>query len=177
MAVEKQEHLVEEARRRTARFGDRGSARQGDYRELDGQFDFIWCAGAAYFVGIGALLDAWRTHLAPGGAVAFSEPAWMVEPPSKDARAFWEGEYDVKSRQVIEAEIHGAGWGVVGHRWVVDAPWAAYYGPMSARLDRLEETDQTADVTKAIALHQSEIAKWQAAREEVAYILFVVRPA
>ena len=175
-AIEKQEHFVEAARRRTARFGGRVSVRRGDYRELDGRYDFIWCAGAAYFVGVGALLEAWRAHLAPGGAVAFSEPALMIEPPSKAARAYWEGEYDVKTLSGIEAEVHGAGWGIAGQRWVVDAPWAAYYGPMSARLDRLEETDQPAEVAAAIAVHRAEIAKWQAARTEVAYALFVVRP-
>jgi SAM-dependent methyltransferase len=174
-AVEKQEHFVEEARRRTARFGARVSVRQGDYRELDGRYDFIWCAGAAYFVGIAALLQAWRPHLAHGGVVAFSEPAWMIEPPSKAARAFWEGEYDVMSRAAIEAAIHEAGLGIAGQRWVTGGPWAAYYGPMSARLDRLEETDQPVEVATAITEHRAEIAKWRAAREEIAYALYLVR--
>lgn len=174
-AVETQAHFVEEARRRTARFGARVTVDEGDYMRLSQTYDLIWCAGAVYFHGISQVLAAWSPHLVPGGAVAFSEPALMIEPPSEAARAFWAGEYEVRSRAAVEAEIHAAGWGVVGQRWVVDAPWAAYYGPMSARLDRLEETEQSPDVLTAIAEHRSEIAKWQAAREEIAYSLFVVR--
>lgn len=175
-AVEKQAHFVEDTRRRTAAFGDRVSVREGDFRDLDGLYDFIWCAGAAYFVGIEPLLTDWRPHLRPGGAVAFSEPCLMFEPPSDAARAFWAGEYDVRTRAGIEARIYAAGWGIVGQRWITGAPWAEYYDPMSERLDRLERTDQPADVAEGIAEHRTEIARWQAARDEIAYALFVVRP-
>ena len=46
---------------------------------------------------------------------------------------------------------------------------------MSARLDRLEETKQAPEVTAAMTEARAEIAKWQAAREEIAYSLFVIR--
>lgn len=45
-----------------------------------GPFDFIWCAGAVYFLGIGAALSAWRPCLASGGSTAFSEPGYFTEP-------------------------------------------------------------------------------------------------
>lgn len=175
--VEKQAHFVEDARRRAARFGARVTVQQGSYMELDGRFDMIWCAGAVYFHGIAAVLAAWRPHLAPGGAVAFSEPAWMIEPPSDAAQAFWGPEYPTQTRGAVEDQIRNAGWGIVGQRWVVDDPWAAYYGPMSARLDMLEEQDPDAALKEAIKEHRAEIANWQAARDEIAYSLFVVRPA
>lgn len=174
-AIEITPHFVEEARKRTAGFGPRVRVEEGDYMRLADTYDLIWCAGAVYFHGVAKVLAAWSPHIANGGAVAFSEPAWMIEPPSEAARAFWEGEYEVKTRAAIEAEIHAAGWGILGQRWVVDAPWAAYYGSMSARLDRLEETEQAPGVTAAIAEARAEIARWRAAREEIAYSLFVVR--
>ncbi len=176
LAVEITPHFIEEAQRRTERFGARVDVEERSYMELDGTFDLIWCAGAVYFHGVTPVLEAWRPHIAPGGAVAFSEPSWMLEPPSEAAQAFWAGEYEPKSLGEVEAEIHAAGWGVMGQRWIVDVPWAAYYGPMIARLDRLEEDGPTAAVAEVIQQSRDEIAKWQAAREEIAYSLFVVRP-
>jgi SAM-dependent methyltransferase len=176
LGVEKQAHFVEAANARVAAFGDRVRALEGSYMELDGSFDLIWCAGAVYFHGIGPVLDTWAKHLSPGGAVAFSEPAWMIDPPSDAARAFWGDEYPTKSEDGVRDQIHAAGWGVVGQRWIVDVPWANYYGPMIARLDMLENSDPSEDLQAAIARSRDEIAKWQAAREEVAYSLFVVRP-
>lgn len=176
LAVEITPHFVEETKARVARFGPRVRVEERSYMDLDGTFDLIWCAGAVYFHGIDAVLNAWAPHLQDGGAVAFSEPSWMIEPASEAARAFWAGEYEPKSREAIEAEIHAAGWGVIGQHWVVDEPWAAYYGPMSKRLDRLEEEGPDDALREAIAETRDEIAKWRAAREEVAYSLFVVRP-
>ncbi|MGR3511864.1 MAG: class I SAM-dependent methyltransferase [Paracoccaceae bacterium] len=176
LAVEITPHFVEEARARFKRFVSRVRVAEQSYLDLDGTFDLIWCAGAVYFHGIETVLNAWSPHLAPGGAVAFSEPAWMIDPPSDAARAFWGGEYEPQTLDGVKAQISAAGWGILDQRWIVDAPWAAYYGPMSARLDMLEETEQAPDVTAAIANARDEIAKWQAAREEIAYSLFVVRP-
>jgi len=176
LGVEKQAHFVEEAQNRVARFGARVTAAQGSYLDLKGLFDLIWCAGAVYFHGIETVLTTWAPHMAPGGAVAFSEPAWMIDPPSEAARAFWGEEYPTQNSAAVEDQIHRAGWGVVGQRWIVDAPWAAYYGPMSARLDMLEQQNPDDALQEAIENHRDEIAKWQAAREEIAYSLFVVRP-
>ncbi len=175
LALDLQEHFIEETRRRTARFGPRVRAEASSYINISGEFDLIWSAGAVYFHGIANVLEAWGPHLTPGGAVAFSEPAWMLDPPSDAARAFWGGEYEPKSLAGVEAEIHAAGWGILGQRWIVDEPWAAYYGPMSARLDQLEDSDPDAELQAAIKETRDEISKWQAARDEIAYSLFVVR--
>ena len=175
LALDKTPHFVEDAKRRTEPFGPRVLVEEGDYMCLSGTFDLIWCAGAVYFQGISKVLAAWAPHLAPGGAVAFSEPAWMIEPPSIAARDFWAGEYETKNRADLESEIHAADWGVLGQRWIVDEPWATYYGPMSARLDALEEAGPDPELAAAITEARIEIANWQAAREEIAYSLFVVR--
>lgn len=174
-AIDKMSHFVVETRQRVARFGHRVTAEEGNYMALADTYDLIWCAGAVYFHGVRAVLDAWSPHLAPGGAVAFSEPSWMIDPPSDAARAFWADEYAPKTVAEIEAEIHSAGWGILDQRWIVDEPWAAYYGPMSTRLDKLAETEQAPEVMTAMEDAHREIANWQAAREEIAYSLFVVR--
>lgn len=176
--IDQMEHFIEAAKKRTERFGDRVTLETGDFMAFDGRdYDLVWCAGAAYFAGFIPFLDHWGKRLRPGGAIAFSEPSWMIDPPSDAARAFWDGEYVVKTREQIEAELHAAGWGIVGQRWIVDQPWAAYYGPMIARLDALEDASPEAPLAEAIAQSRDEIAKWQAAREEIAYSLFVVRPS
>lgn len=176
LAVDVTPHFVEETQTRVKPFGPRITVAQRSYLELDGTFDLIWCAGAVYFHGIETLLKTWAPYIAPGGTVAFSEPAWMIDPPSDAARAFWDGAYEPQTLAGVEAQIHRAGWGVIGQRWIVDEPWAAYYGPMSARLDQLEQLGPEPAVAEAIAQARDEIAKWQAAREEIAYSLFVVRP-
>ncbi|MEM6386621.1 MAG: class I SAM-dependent methyltransferase [Pseudomonadota bacterium] len=176
LGVEKQAHFVEDARRRVAKYGGRVTVDEGSYMELKGLFDLIWCAGAVYFHGIQDVLRTWGPHLAPGGAVAFSEPALITTPATDAVRAFWEGEGEIKDQAGIETQIRAAGWGIVGQRWVIGAPWAEYYGPMSARLDQLEESEPSPEVAEVIVMTRREIAIWHEVRSEIAYSLFVVRP-
>ncbi len=65
---------------------------------LTGPFDLIWSAGALYFLGVTDGLTGWRAALAPGGAVAFSEPCFFTDTPSDAARAFWDGYPDDRCR-------------------------------------------------------------------------------
>ena len=70
-----------------ARWGkdDRVTLMTGHMLAPKGPFDFIWCAGAVYFLGIGTVLSAWRPCLASGGSIAFSEPCYFTENPSAPA--------------------------------------------------------------------------------------------
>lgn len=177
LAVDKHAPFVEAARGATARFGPRVVAECQSYLEVDGPFDFIWCAGAAYFAGYLTALEAWRPMLVPGASIAFSEPAWMTEPPSDAARAFWDGEGDVQGLDELTEALGRAGWSLESHRWIVGEPWRAYYDPMRARLATLKSGLRSPDLDLAIAEHETEIAQWDAARDEIAYVLLVVRPA
>ena len=176
-AIDITAHFVDEAARRTARFGTRVKARQGDYTDLDGQFDLIWCAGAAYFNGFLNSLSAWRDHLATDGAIAFSEPALVSEPPSSEVNAFWEGEGDIHGLPRLQAMLESNGWRIEGHRWLIGAPWEAYYGPKEARLKRLKSEDPDPELLAVLEHSEREIALWRENRDEIAYALFVVRPA
>lgn len=167
-----QAHFIEAARARcpSARF------HQVDYTDLPGSYDLIWCAGAMYFLGFENVLENWRHRLLPGGRVAFSEPVWVSEPPSAEAQAFWAEEGHLEGLPSICKRLGQAGWHILGHRWLIGAPWEAYYAPMKERLAILRAQDPNGAVAKAIDEAQREIALWEAAPDEIAYVLFVVAP-
>ena len=168
--------FVAAARAATRDFGDRVRVDCRDYRELAGEYDLIWCAGAAYFAGYAALLNLWRPHLAARGAVAFSEPVWLGSAPSTRARAFWADYPAIEDIASVRARLSGEGWDVIDHRPVIGAAWEAYYAPMAARVAELRAGPVDADLDAALSEAEREIALWQAARDEIAYGLFVVRP-
>ncbi|NNE79664.1 MAG: class I SAM-dependent methyltransferase [Silicimonas sp.] len=157
--------------------GHRARFEQRDYTDLTGDYDLIWCAGAAYFKGFETVLDAWRNRLLPGGCVAFSEPAWVSEPPSPEAQAFWRAEGHLEGLPALSKRLGEAGWHVLGQRWLIGAPWAAYYTPMQARLDVLRASEPNETLAAAVDEAQREIDAWRAAPDQIAYSLFVVRPA
>ncbi|MDF0603238.1 class I SAM-dependent methyltransferase [Psychromarinibacter sp. C21-152] len=161
-----------------ARFGDdpRVTAYAGDMIKLKGPFDFIWCAGAIYFVGIEKALNCWRPALAKGGAVAFSEPCLFGADPSDQARAFWSGYERLTDVAGIAAQVEEAGYTLLGTRRLSDAAWEAYYGPLQARLDTLRAGAAT-ELAKVLDEAAAEIAHWRAVKDETGYLLCVARPA
>ncbi len=149
----------------------------GDMTAPDGPFDLIWCAGAVYFLGIGGALAAWRDRLAPGGAIAFSEPCYFTDTPSEGARAFWEGEgVALQTEAGVAAQIGDAGFDVLATRRLSDIAWEGYYRPMEARIAALR-TGASAGLAKVLDEGAAEIAAWRAHRTETGYVLCVVRPA
>jgi SAM-dependent methyltransferase len=150
--------------------------RFGDMTEPEGPFDFIWCAGAIYFLGIEAALLAWAPKLAPGGAIAFSEPCLFTDAPSEGAIAFWEGYARLTDASGIAVQVQAAGFTTLATRVIGDIGWEGYYRPMEARIAGLRPV---ADAALAAVLDQAEgeIAAWRAHRVETGYLLSVVRPA
>lgn len=162
-----------------ARFGDdpRVEAYKADMTKLKGPFDFIWCAGAMYFLGTKKALNSWRPALKKGGAVAFSAPAWFTDAPSDAAREFWgEGLETVKDEAGIRADIHTAGYAVIDRRVLSDASWEAYYGSMERRIALLRDGAKP-DLLAVMNMGLAEAAAWRAVRNETGYLLSVVRPA
>ena len=176
-AVDLTPHFVAETARRTAPFGTRVTAREGDYTTLFDSYDLIWCAGAMYFKGFLTVLDAWRDHLKPGGAIAFSEPALVKAPPPEPVKQFWEGEGTIRPLSELEDLLVANGWQIVGQRWIIGAGWEAYYGPQEARCEKLKADGAEADVQEVIREAEREIALWKSLPDQIAYSLFVVRPA
>jgi len=169
--------LVVEARVRLAPFGARARVAQGDMAHLPGRYDLIWCAGAAYFLGLATALRGWRPALKTGGRVAISHPVHTTMPPSDAARAFWQGEpCQVSDIAGIEAEIAAAGFATLGHRLLIGAPWAAYYGPLAARIEALRAAQPSPALAGVLDASAREIALWRAAPDQIAYALVVVEP-
>lgn len=161
-----------------ARFTNDGrvSARVGSMAEPGGPYDFIWCAGAAYFLGVSEALTAWRAALAPGAAVAFSEPCLFTENPGDAARRFWAEYPDITDEAGIRGRIAAAGYRVLATRPVARAGWDAYYRSLSARCAALKP-GADADLAGVITAAECEIADFDAQWPESGYLLAVVHPA
>ncbi len=175
-AFETHAPFADQARTRFA--GDaRVSVQCASMAELTGPYDLIWCAGALYFLGVTEGLTAWRSALAPGGAVAFSEPCWFTDAPSAAARAHWSDEYPPMTDEAgITAWVQAAGYRVLGTRRLSDAAWEAYYTPLEARIAMLRPGADAA-LSAMLDKGQAEVNGWRATRAEAGYLLCVVAPA
>ncbi|WP_172295848.1 trans-aconitate 2-methyltransferase [Pseudoruegeria sp. HB172150] len=173
-AVDKHKGFVDEV---LARFGTdrRVTAYKGDIAKLKGPYDFIWSAGAVYFLGVPRALNCWRPVLAKGGAVAFSEPCFFVEEPSEAARLFWD-DYPTMDEAGIAMQIESAGYEVLGTRRIADAAWERYYQPLKARIALLRDGAEPV-MTAVLDATDTEIATWRTVKEETGYLMSVVRPA
>ena len=81
-AVDSHAPFIEALRIRTGE-DRRVTAYAGNMAKIKGPFDLIWSAGALYFLGTVKGLKAWRPALAKRGAVAFSEPCFFTDQPSR----------------------------------------------------------------------------------------------
>ena len=174
--LDKTASFIELAKQRLQTFGPRVTAQVGDMAAPAGRFDLIWCAGALYFLGVTEGLRGWHAALKQGGHVAFSEPVLLETPASAAVRRFWEEYPQITDLKGIEDRVAEAGYTVLGHRMIVGAPWQAYYDPMQARSDNLRGHDNSPAVAAAIAENQTEIDRWRAARDQIAYALLIVTP-
>ncbi|MEM6566282.1 MAG: methyltransferase domain-containing protein [Pseudomonadota bacterium] len=175
VAVDKVCQFVAQARARHAG-NDLVNVYEGEMTEIAGPFDFIWCAGAIYFPGIPAALQAWRQQLAPGGAIAFSQVCWFTDTPSEAARAGWANYADMTDEAGVLMEVASAGFRVVGQRRLSDAAWEAYYTPLDKRIAMLDPEPDTA-LAQVVDDARAEAALWRAERAAFGYLLCVVRPA
>lgn len=169
-------HFVAEARDRLGCFGPRVRVWCGDMAEITGPADLIWSAGAVYFLGVEEALARWRPALAPGGVIAFSEPVFLTDPPSKAAKAFWEQCPGVGTAERIAARVEKAGFTTRATRLITGRAWLDYYLPLMSRAARLR-IGAGPDLTPELDAAEAEFAGWRAAPTEIAYLLSVVEPA
>lgn len=173
-AIEKYPGFVDEAQ---ARIGPnpRAVIQEGDMAELTGPFDLIWCAGAAYFLGLQQALELWKPALAPGGYVVFSDACWFTETPSPELKAFW-AEYPAMTDQKgIAAHVAAAGYETLATRRLSKAAWEAYYTPIEARIAQLR-TGADTELSAVLDENENEIAMFRNYGDEYSYLLSVVRP-
>ena len=174
-ALDKTVHFVDQARTRWQ--GDpRVTLLRADMAVIHNAYDFIWCAGAVYFLGVTEALEAWRKSLRPGGMIAFSEACWFNDVPSVRAAALWQGHRAMTDAGGIADRVAAAGYEVVGTRRLSDQAWEDYYGPLDARIAVLRPGADAA-LTKVLDETEEEAACWRAHRDEFGYLVSVVRPA
>lgn len=171
--VDMMPHLTDEARTRCAGFSN-VTVECGDMGQLSGPYDLIWSAGAVYFLGVRAALEAWRNALSPGGAVAFSEPV-LERDAAQPAHDFWADYPSITDMEGLKANIDAAGYELLGHRLIAGMAWAGYYTELAQRVAKLRPT---ADPVLSELLDNTarEISLWRQAPDDVAYALMLVRP-
>ncbi len=152
---------------------------KADFADLnqlaEAPFDMIWSAGALYFLGLENALASMARALKPNGVLAFSEPCRLVNDPSPEAVAFFEG-YPMRTGTEIAEFARQAGYDVLGQRAVSDAGWEAYYQPMEARIKTLRPKADNA-LSEILDLCAKEAADWRTYKSEVGYMLTVLRSA
>ncbi len=175
-ALDKVPHFVDAAR---SQWHDdpRVTVLRADMASIANTYDMIWCAGAAYFLGVTEALRTWRKALRPGGVVAFSQVCWFTAERSDASQAYWAKEYpDLTDEAGVLDQISAAGYDVLATRRLSDAAWEAYYGPLEARIAALRP-DANPDLAAVLEDAEQEIVCWRTHRQEFGYLLSVVRPA
>lgn len=173
-AVDQVEHFVAQAQSAHGN-NPRTTIYAGDMTAVDGPFEFIWCAGAVYFLGVTEALTLWRDTLSPTGAVAFSQVCWFTDTPSDAAQAGWADYPAMTDEAGVLAQIDAAGYRCLASRRVSDAGWEAYYRPLDGRIAALRPTAQGAMVD-VLNEAEAEAALWRAERDTFGYLLCVVHP-
>lgn len=157
-------YLEELARRAAARgLSGRVTTVLADMRALPfaaGSFDLLWCEGAAYIMGVGKALRAWRPLLAAGGRLALTEAVWLRADAPAALRRCWGPDYpDMGDVAACRRLVADCGYRLLGDFVLPEvAWWDDYYRPLEARL---------AQPTPAFGDDAATRAVLHAAREEI----------
>lgn len=157
-------------------------ADMGELPFPDGSFDLIWAESSAYGIGFDTALEKWRRLLSPrcgrtptGGSLVLTECEWTSAAPSREARAFWDRHYPLRSTADNCSAAVAAGYTVLGLYRQPESDWDEYYGPLGERADA---TDPGAPgMPEALAATRAEIAMRRDHGTEYGYTGYVLRPA
>lgn len=127
-------------------------------------FDLIWAEGSAYIMGIARAVAAWRSLIARGGWLAFTELVWLVDDRPTEAVEFFAEEYPAMADRAHTAGIvRDSGYELAEQFTLPDASWwVGYYTPLLARLPALESKyagDAAALSIVASSRHEVEIRR------------------
>ncbi len=142
--------------------------------------DLIWCEGAIYFLGVAEALRTWRPLLRPGGAVAFTEPIWLVDEPDAEVCDWWLSNYPALTDDPgVRNQVEAAGFRTVdSFPLPASAWWDEYYEPMLDRIDELRERRPDDPVAhEVIGAAEAEIDFHRRFSDQYSYAFYVVEPA
>ena len=149
----------------------------GDMAKVEGPFDFIWCAGALYFLGLENGLEVMAEKLAPGGTIAFSHLLFIVAHPDPELRDILKAEVpDIAGPAELKTRIKAAGFDLMGARTLPNSSWDAYYGPMAERIAKLRP-GADAELTQILDNNEAEMGLRARFPNQFSYSLSLVRPA
>lgn len=137
----------------------------------------IWCEAAAYSVGVGRALEAWRGLLMPGGIAVFSELVWLGDHRPVEALQFWDREYPgMTDWATLRTMVADKGFELIGD-FVLPADdwWESYYLPLASRLDALGPTIADPALAEVAALTRREIAVFRDHGDSYGYITMALR--
>lgn len=147
-----------------------------DMASLDwppGSVDLLWSEGAAYILGFGQALSAWRPLLAAGGAAVVSELNWFGQTAPGPARDFWAAAYPGMGSEQQNVDRAGeAGYRVIfTERLPSSAWWQNYYGPLR---ERMRQVTATGVVQAVIQETEQEMALFEKYSECYGYTFYVM---
>lgn len=181
-AIDGHKPFVIEAERRMkeAGFGERVAVSLADMTELPfqaGEFDLIWCEGAAYVMGVEQALEAWKPLLKVGGRLAFTEPVWLRDDPPRFLREWWEEEYpELRDVKALRKAVAGRGYRLLGDFPLPEeAWWDDYYKPMARRIERLTANYKSDPIAMSVLEEcQVEIDHYRECSEYYSYLFMVL---
>lgn len=106
---------------------------------LPGQFDLIWCEGAAYIMGVDKAMAYWGQFLKDGGCLVYSDAVWLTNDVPDEVRAFWaEGYAAMRTPEENEKSAQTLGYTSLGHFIIDDQCWVDFYADVERRLTAIE---------------------------------------
>lgn len=155
--------------------------READFGVLEdapGSVDLLWSEGAIYHLTWTEGLRRWRPLLAPGGAMALTELTWLTHAPPAEARSFWREAYPNMGTVDFNCAVAQAFGLRVADTFVLPAEawWEGYYGPLRARMERLERQVQgDAALTALIKDTRVEMELYAQHGESYGYVFYLLR--
>ncbi|MFC7303588.1 GNAT family N-acetyltransferase [Streptomyces monticola] len=141
----------------------------------DGSFDLVWAESSAYSIGFDTALRSWRRLLAPGGTLVVTECEWTTAEPSRQARAFWDRHYALRTTEANRRAAIAAGYALLGVHHQPESDWDAYYGPLG---ERAAAADPAAPgMAAALAATREEISMRNEHGSEYGYTGYVLKPS
>jgi SAM-dependent methyltransferase len=131
----------------------------------DASADLVWAEGSAYVMGFDAALQAWRRLLAPGGVLVLTEAEWTTPSPAPVVREFWDAGYP--GMRTTDGNVRAV-------YLLPESDWAAYYGPLAARIAALRRARP--DATDVLDEVGREVEVRRAHGGDYGYTGYVLRP-